>query len=202
VKYIDGISELGNVDDPERPGCVTNPNFLRTLAHGVHGLPVVRLLAVLNLIELMTCLAPGRKRKGAKIIKGTAPELDGFGNAYTTYCMPQQAGIRASGAGNRLGVLDSPFSEATPDRKQLLAWRMGLRDHQARRTVHARRPVASLAGGGTMLKIFVSYRRSDSQMVAGRLRESLAMRLGDEAIFRDKDSIGAGRTGPELSRPA
>jgi tetratricopeptide (TPR) repeat protein len=29
-------------------------------------------------------------------------------------------------------------------------------------------------------------------MVAGRLRESLARRLGDEAIFRDKDSIGAG----------
>lgn len=29
-------------------------------------------------------------------------------------------------------------------------------------------------------------------MVAGRLRESLGRRLGDEAIFRDKDSIGAG----------
>ena len=29
-------------------------------------------------------------------------------------------------------------------------------------------------------------------MVAGRLRESLARRLGDAAIFRDKDSIGAG----------
>ena len=85
MKHIDGISELGNLDDPERPGCVTNPNFLRTLTHGVHGLPVVRLLAVLNLIELMTCLAPGRKRKSAKIIKGTAPELDrsGIGRAHT-----------------------------------------------------------------------------------------------------------------------
>lgn len=29
-------------------------------------------------------------------------------------------------------------------------------------------------------------------MVAGRLRESLARRLGSDAIFRDKDSIGAG----------
>ena len=84
MKHIDGISELGNLDDPERPGCVTNPNFLRTLAHGVHGLPVVRLLAILNLIALMTCLAPGRKRKGAKLIKGTAPELDrsGIGHAH------------------------------------------------------------------------------------------------------------------------
>ena len=43
-----------------------------------------------------------------------------------------------------------------------------------------------------MPKVFISYRRSDTQMVAGRLRESLARRLGTEAIFRDKDSISAG----------
>ena len=43
-----------------------------------------------------------------------------------------------------------------------------------------------------MPKVFISYRRSDTQMVAGRLRESLARRLGDESIFRDKNSIGAG----------
>jgi tetratricopeptide (TPR) repeat protein len=43
-----------------------------------------------------------------------------------------------------------------------------------------------------MPKIFISYRRSDSQMVAGRLRESLARRMGESAIFRDKNSIGAG----------
>jgi tetratricopeptide (TPR) repeat protein len=46
--------------------------------------------------------------------------------------------------------------------------------------------------GEEMPKVFISYRRSDTQMVAGRLRESLARRLGEEAIFRDKDSIGAG----------
>jgi hypothetical protein len=27
VKHIDGIGELGNVDDPERSGCIPNPNF-------------------------------------------------------------------------------------------------------------------------------------------------------------------------------
>jgi tetratricopeptide (TPR) repeat protein len=43
-----------------------------------------------------------------------------------------------------------------------------------------------------MRKIFISYRRSDTQMVAGRLRESLARRLGEDAIFRDKDSIAPG----------
>lgn len=43
-----------------------------------------------------------------------------------------------------------------------------------------------------MPTVFISYRRSDSQMVAGRLRESLLRRLGDASVFRDKNSIGAG----------
>jgi hypothetical protein len=79
VKHVDGISELGNVDDPKRPGSIPNPSLLHTLADGVHGLSVVRFLAVLHLIELMACLALGREREGAKVIKGTTPELDGFG---------------------------------------------------------------------------------------------------------------------------
>jgi hypothetical protein len=43
-----------------------------------------------------------------------------------------------------------------------------------------------------MPRLFISYRRSDTQMVAGRLRESLARRLGERAIFRDKNSLAAG----------
>jgi hypothetical protein len=43
-----------------------------------------------------------------------------------------------------------------------------------------------------MSKVFISYRRSDTQMAAGRLRESLSNRLGGAAIFRDKDSIAGG----------
>jgi hypothetical protein len=43
-----------------------------------------------------------------------------------------------------------------------------------------------------MPKLFISYRRSDTQMVAGRLREALAKHCGDQAIFRDKDSIAPG----------
>ena len=43
-----------------------------------------------------------------------------------------------------------------------------------------------------MAKLFISYRRSDTQMVAGRLRESLARRLGERAIFRDKNILAAG----------
>lgn len=41
-------------------------------------------------------------------------------------------------------------------------------------------------------KLFLSYRRSDTQMVAGRLREWLVVHFGKDAVFRDKDSIGAG----------
>ncbi|MFN0301903.1 MAG: toll/interleukin-1 receptor domain-containing protein [Burkholderiales bacterium] len=44
-----------------------------------------------------------------------------------------------------------------------------------------------------MSKVFISYRRTDTQMAAGRLRESLSKRFGDEAIFRDKDSIVGGK---------
>jgi len=43
-----------------------------------------------------------------------------------------------------------------------------------------------------MPKVFISYRRSDTQMAAGRLRQSLTSRIGDAAIFRDKDSIAGG----------
>lgn len=43
-----------------------------------------------------------------------------------------------------------------------------------------------------MSKVFISYRRSDTQMAAGRLRESLAGHMGAEAIFRDKDSLVGG----------
>jgi len=40
--------------------------------------------------------------------------------------------------------------------------------------------------------VFISYRRSDTQMVAGRLREALARHFGEAAIFRDKDSVAPG----------
>jgi len=76
VKHVDGISELGDVDDPKRPGCIPNPNLPYPLAHGAHRLPVVRFLAVLYLVELMACLAFGREWEGAKVIKGASTEFD------------------------------------------------------------------------------------------------------------------------------
>ena len=42
------------------------------------------------------------------------------------------------------------------------------------------------------LRIFISYRRQDSQGSAGRLYDRLRERFGDGTIFRDVDTIGAG----------
>ena len=41
-------------------------------------------------------------------------------------------------------------------------------------------------------RIFISYRRDDSQWVAGRLADSLAAYFGDDRVFRDIDGIAAG----------
>ena len=43
-----------------------------------------------------------------------------------------------------------------------------------------------------MSRIFISYRRSDTEIAAGRLAKDLRARFGDAAIFRDKESIDAG----------
>jgi len=40
--------------------------------------------------------------------------------------------------------------------------------------------------------IFLSYRRDDTEHITGRIRDRLGTRFGDQAIFRDVDSIPAG----------
>jgi hypothetical protein len=42
------------------------------------------------------------------------------------------------------------------------------------------------------MQIFVSYRRSDSEDVAGRLYDYLERRVGSESVFKDVDSIPFG----------
>lgn len=44
-----------------------------------------------------------------------------------------------------------------------------------------------------MAHTFISYRREDSAGYAGRLRESLERRLGDDAVFRDVDTLQPGQ---------
>lgn len=41
--------------------------------------------------------------------------------------------------------------------------------------------------------IFISYRRTDSAYITGRLHDMLAQEFGEESIFRDVDDILAGR---------
>jgi hypothetical protein len=43
------------------------------------------------------------------------------------------------------------------------------------------------------MKIFISYRRSDSPGTTGRLHDVLSDKLGDDALFRDVESIRLGR---------
>src|SRR6218665_4019456 len=78
------------------------------LAHGVHGLPVVRFLPALYLVELMTCFAPGRKRKSAKVIKGVAPKLDGLGIGHAAiiqnFVFVWQVASGSNGTTNRLSA--------------------------------------------------------------------------------------------------
>lgn len=53
-----------------------------------------------------------------------------------------------------------------------------------------------------MAKVFVSYRRSDSQDVAGRIVDRLAERFSHGDVFKDVDSIPIGVPFPELLRNA
>jgi formylglycine-generating enzyme required for sulfatase activity len=49
-----------------------------------------------------------------------------------------------------------------------------------------------MPGEGVMTKVFVSYRREDSEGVAGRIHDHLCARFGDDAIFMDIDRIPFG----------
>ena len=43
-----------------------------------------------------------------------------------------------------------------------------------------------------MSRVFISYRRDDSQEVTGRLHDHLVARFGKETVFKDVDSIPLG----------
>lgn len=82
VKHVDRTGKLGNIDHPECPESIVNPYFFNTLPYRVHGFPVVRFQPFLNLIDLVSCYSPCRKRKVTKIVEGTASELNGLGSGH------------------------------------------------------------------------------------------------------------------------
>ena len=53
---------------------------------------------------------------------------------------------------------------------------------------------------GKMQRIFISYRRGDTQWAAGRLADSLAAYFGDKRVFRDVESIAGGADFGEVIR--
>jgi hypothetical protein len=46
--------------------------------------------------------------------------------------------------------------------------------------------------GAGMPRILISYRRADSDAIAGRIRDQLASRYGSDSVFMDIDSVPAG----------
>jgi hypothetical protein len=68
--------------------------------------------------------------------------------------------------------------------------------------VKATSPPYPTGGGHAVTKVFVSYRRSDSQDVAGRIADRLADRFSHGDVFKDVDSIPIGVPFPELLRNA
>ena len=58
--------------------------------------------------------------------------------------------------------------------------------------LHTLRRVYDAVRNAAMPKIVISYRRSDSDAIAGRIRDRLANQYGEGAIFMDIDSIPLG----------
>ena len=50
--------------------------------------------------------------------------------------------------------------------------------------------------------IFISYRREDSELYAGRLRDTLSHHFGAEQVFRDIDTIDPGELFPRVIEQA
>lgn len=54
------------------------------------------------------------------------------------------------------------------------------------------RNVLALWQNASQGRIFISYRREDTQWIAGRLADSLSRYFGDDRVFRDIEGIGGG----------
>ena len=109
VQHVYSVGKLRHIDDPKRAAGIPNSNFPHAPPNRVHRLPIVGFKATLDLVELVSGFRPGRLRKIPEIIKGVAPECDGFqighGRDHTKFCMMRQA-VRPS------HVSDTPFPQA------------------------------------------------------------------------------------------
>src|SRR5260221_1391161 len=63
MQHVNRIVELRHIQHPECSRGISNPNFPHPAADRIHGLPVVRLAPMLDSVELISRLTPGRCRK-------------------------------------------------------------------------------------------------------------------------------------------
>jgi hypothetical protein len=98
VQHVDDISKLGYVDHPKRSFFLPNPYFADARPDHVHRLPVIRVAALLHLVDLMASLPTGTNRKVAEVVQGTSPEFNGLGAHGHRVCIQKLVCIDAQEA--------------------------------------------------------------------------------------------------------
>src|SRR5690606_20123038 len=72
----DGILYLGDVEHPEGSGLITDTDFPYPFPYARHRLPVARLKALLNLVELDASLFTRRLGKSPQLLKGVPDKFE------------------------------------------------------------------------------------------------------------------------------
>jgi hypothetical protein len=72
MQHVNGIIELRHIQHSECSCGIAYPNFPHASANRIHGLPVVGLAPVLDLIKLMPCLTPSRLWERPQIVECAA----------------------------------------------------------------------------------------------------------------------------------
>ena len=79
MQHVDRIFEFGDIDHTKRASLILNSDFLHARTDGLYWLPVVRLLAVLHLVDLISGFTAYREGNVAQIVQSAAEELNRFG---------------------------------------------------------------------------------------------------------------------------
>jgi hypothetical protein len=69
MQRVQRSRKLGDIHNAKRTRCVTNPDFSNAATNDGHGLPVVWIQPLLNLIYLMAGIAPRGFRKSPKVLE-------------------------------------------------------------------------------------------------------------------------------------
>lgn len=78
MQYAYSVIKASCVNHPKRSDLVPEADLFDTLANHGHGLEIVRLLALLDFVDLITRLQPGVFWKVAQLLQGVAEKGHGF----------------------------------------------------------------------------------------------------------------------------